>query len=535
MRVKFSDFYFARVSGERTIVPNVTGGADPSVPYRAPECRASLALARPESDVYSLALSLCGWLLGDFPEEPDVADVRERIRNEPLIGPVLADCLADDFSARPSSERAANLIEEAAATAAPLSPPLILTDEFREGGVVGGQYEIRQFLGQGGYASTWLALDRSSTEERVLKQFDPATVNLDKVRTEFAIASKVRNDHCAAAYRVVTGEATYLELEYVPGDTLRTYAASQPGDSERYLAIADDLLDALTYLDEHGYVHQDVTPSNVIVTHDGHAGLIDFGVAGVLHATEFAGTPPFMAPEVLAGNDATPSGDVYGFAVTMIRSMLGRYPYAGDPLEKTDNRSELRPPSDDERRTWGPLGSAMLDVLYQAVAVEPADRLGSARELRAKLARLRLLDDQAEATAGDAGNEAERLRTRAENPSVDRLRGLYRASSLGNGGNRGLDDEFALATYVPTLLDKELLPAILEGEKRLVLLTGNPGDGKTSFLCQVGQKLRASGAEKLEESAAGWKLRRDGHVFVAVYDASESHEGKSSTTLCGRP
>jgi serine/threonine protein kinase len=532
MRVKFSDFYFARVAGEQTITPDVTGNADPSVPYRAPECRASLALARPESDVYSLALSLCGWVLGDFPDEPDAAAVRERIRQEPLIGPVLADCLTDEFSARPSAARAAELIEEAVAATAPPPPPPPVADEFRVGGVVGGQYEIREFLGRGGHASTWLAWDTSSMEERVLKQFDPSRADTDKVRAEFAIANKVRNDHCAAAYRVVLGDLAYLELEYVPGDTLGKYAASQPVDPERYQLIADDLLDALAYLDEHGYVHQDVTPSNVIVTRDGHAKLIDFGIAGALHATELAGTPPFMAPEILAGKSATPSSDVYGFAVTMIRSMLGRYPYAGDPLEKTDNRSELRPPSEDERQTWGLLGSAMLDVLYRAVSAEPAARLGSAKELRTELARLRLIDDQVEAATGEAdGQNVERPRTRAENPSVRSLRALYRASSLGNSGNRGLDDEFALATYVPTLLDTELLPAILQGEKRLVLLTGNPGDGKTSFLYQVGQELRASGAEEIDENAAGWRLRRDGHVFVAVYDASESHEGKTSDDL----
>jgi serine/threonine protein kinase len=445
---------------------------------------------------------------------------------------VLADCLTDEFSARPSAARAAELIEEAVAATAPPPPPPPVADEFRVGGVVGGQYEIREFLGRGGHASTWLAWDTSSMEERVLKQFDPSRADTDKVRAEFAIANKVRNDHCAAAYRVVLGDLAYLELEYVPGDTLGKYAASQPVDPERYQLIADDLLDALAYLDEHGYVHQDVTPSNVIVTRDGHAKLIDFGIAGALHATELAGTPPFMAPEILAGKSATPSSDVYGFAVTMIRSMLGRYPYAGDPLEKTDNRSELRPPSEDERQTWGLLGSAMLDVLYRAVSAEPAARLGSAKELRTELARLRLIDDQVEAATGEAdGQNVERPRTRAENPSVRSLRALYRASSLGNSGNRGLDDEFALATYVPTLLDTELLPAILQGEKRLVLLTGNPGDGKTSFLYQVGQELRASGAEEIDENAAGWRLRRDGHVFVAVYDASESHEGKTSDDL----
>ena len=168
MRIKFSDFYFARLSGEQTITPDVTGDADPSVRYRAPECRASLTLARPESDVYSLALSLCGWIFGDVPEAPDVAQVRERIRSESLIGPVLADCLADEFSVRPSAERAAKLIKEAAAASVPAAPTLVVVDEFREGGVVGEQYEIRRFLGRGGYASTWLAWDRSSMEERVL-------------------------------------------------------------------------------------------------------------------------------------------------------------------------------------------------------------------------------------------------------------------------------------------------------------------------------------------------------------------------------
>jgi serine/threonine protein kinase len=535
MRVKFSDFYFARVSGERTIVPDVTGDADPSVPYRAPECRASLALARAESDVYSLALSLCGWVLGDFPDQPDVAAIRESIRQEPLFGLALADCLAPEYSARPSAARAAELIEEAVAAIAPPPPPVV-ADEFRVGGVVGGQYEIREFLGQGGYARTWLAWDSSCMDERVLKQFDSAKVDADKVRKEFTIADKVRNDHCSAVYRVVLTDPAYLELEYVPGCTLRKYAMSQPRSAEGYQAVAADILDALAYLDEHGYVHQDVTPANVIVAPDGRAKLIDFGVAGALHATEFAGTPPFMAPEVLAGESATPSSDVYGFAVSMIHSMLGRYPYAGDPADKTDNRAQLQPPSEDECRTWGPLGSAMLDVLYLAVDFDPAKRLGSAKELQAKLDVLRLIDDQPELTAegpvDDADEDrAELPKTRVENPSVNSLRGLYRASSLGNGGNRGLDDEFALATYVPTLLDRELLPAILKGEKRLVLLTGNPGDGKTSFLVNVGKELLASGAEKIDNNAAGWKLRRDGHVFVAVYDASESHEGKTSDDL----
>ena len=70
--------------------------------------------------------------------------------------------------------------------------------------------------------------------------------------------------------------------------------------------------------------------------------------------------------------------------------------------------------------------------------------------------------------------------------------------------------------------------------KRLVLLTGNPGDGKTSFLVKVGERLRAKGAEGLTENEAGWRLSLNGHTFVAVFDASESHDGKSSDDLMAR-
>ena len=68
------------------------------------------------------------------------------------------------------------------------------------------------------------------------------------------------------------------------------------------------------------------------------------------------------------------------------------------------------------------------------------------------------------------------------NPFVNELRQAYRNSRIGNPNNRGLESDFSRRTYVPTKLDKVLLPRIVRGDYRLVLLSGNPGDGKTSFL-----------------------------------------------------
>src|SRR5207247_3089451 len=108
------------------------------------------------------------------------------------------------------------------------------------------------------------------------------------------------------------------------------------------------------------------------------------------------------------------------------------------------------------------------------------------------------------------------------NPWVDQVRGLYRDSASGNADNRGLDSEFARATYVPTALDEQLLPAILRDRPPAVFLSGNPGDGKTAFLERVRGELAARQGVERQSDASGWEWSLDGHVFRSCYDASES-------------
>jgi hypothetical protein len=433
----------------------------------------------------------------------------------------LGACLDDDPDKRPRSSEVTERIDQALMLLVSAPAPAGRSGaadqaEFRVGGMVAGRYAIIESLGHGGFAHTWRARDRTTDADRVIKQFhDDATA--DYARREYDVADRVRHDHCARVYDISAGRPGYLVLEYVPGENLRDFAANQRPDATRYLAIALDALAGLSYLHAHGLVHRDVTPTNVIVESEGGAKLIDFGISGPAGATSIVGTPPFIAPELRAGRGATQLSDIYGFSVTMIYTMLGRYPYTGDPARGNDNRDQLVPLTDDERESWGRFGVAMLDLFFDGAAADPARRPTSADELADRLGLL--------------GEIKEVEGTALVNPVVDELRGLYRASTVGNRGNRGLDDEFARATYVPTLLDTKLMPAVLAGGMRLVLLTGNPGDGKTSFLVQVGGELESRGAEVLAKDDAGWRMRLAGHTFIAVYDASESHEGRSSDEL----
>lgn len=521
LRVKFTDFYLSRVSGVGTIAPDVSADADVGAPYRAPECREGIGHATAASDVYSLALSLAVWLLGDLPPAPDVDAVRQSVEGEPVIGQILAASLDDDPGKRPRASAVSERIDQAVASLAAVSGSVdhhgaVEPSEFRVGGTVAGRYKIIESLGQGGFARTWRARDKTTEADRVIKQFhDDVTAGV--ARREYAAADRVRHDHCARVYDIGAGHPGYLILEYVPGENLRDFAANHRPDAARYRAIALDILSGLSYLHRHDLVHRDVTPTNVIVNSEGGAKLIDFGISVPARATSVVGTPPFIAPELRAGRGATAQSDIYGFSVTMIYIMLGRYPYAGDPARGGERRDQLVPLTDDERESWGRFGTAMLDLLFGGAAADPALRPTSADEVAGQLRLLREIKEVEGAAL--------------VNPVVDDLRALYRASTVGNRGNRGLDDDFARATYVPTLLDTKLKPAVIDGEVRLALLTGNPGDGKTSFLVQVGDELKSRGAEVLTENAAGWRMRLAGHTFVAVYDASESHEGKSSDAL----
>lgn len=93
------------------------------------------------------------------------------------------------------------------------------------------------------------------------------------------------------------------------------------------------------------------------------------------------------------------------------------------------------------------------------------------------------------------------------NPWINKLLGVYQYSKSGNSDNRALDTDFARETYIPTKLDTELLPDIINGKFKAVFLTGNAGDGKTAFLEKVYEALKSNGGETIEKISSGWIVK----------------------------
>lgn len=111
------------------------------------------------------------------------------------------------------------------------------------------------------------------------------------------------------------------------------------------------------------------------------------------------------------------------------------------------------------------------------------------------------------------------------NKWVEDLLGMYQHSVTGNFDNRGLSSDFSRKTYIETLLDTDLLPAIIRNDFKAVFLTGNPGDGKTAFLEKLYDKLHEEMCEENWKNSSGWEVKHNGITFTSCYDASESYNG----------
>ncbi len=117
------------------------------------------------------------------------------------------------------------------------------------------------------------------------------------------------------------------------------------------------------------------------------------------------------------------------------------------------------------------------------------------------------------------------------NPYQGQFLMFYSQSEAGNGLTRGLDSELARRTYVPTKLDRELMRTVLSGTLRLVVLTGNAGDGKTAFIQMLEEEAKAEGAENQRTDNLGASFTHGGRTFNALYDGSVETKEHSNRAM----
>jgi serine/threonine protein kinase len=254
-------------------------------------------------------------------------------------------------------------------TASPQAPPPGLT--------VGG-YALRARLGEGGMGVVHLG-QRPGERPVAIKVLRPHIVGDDEARQrlsrEVNSLSRIRSRRVAEIVDADPfGEIPYVATRYVPGLSLHDHVGEEgalAGDD--LLWFADCLAEALEAVHSVGVLHRDIKPSNVIM--EGRTPiLIDFGLARVADDPRLTmtgwllGTPGYLAPEILHGEDATAASDVHAWAATVAFAGIGRAPFGRGPSMAIMDRVRR-----GEHDLSG-LDPEILPLIEEALAPKAADR-----------------------------------------------------------------------------------------------------------------------------------------------------------------
>jgi hypothetical protein len=260
-----------------------------------------------------------------------------------------------------------------------------------------GRYRPVRPLGSGGSGSVWLARDERTGLDVALKIIAREGKAAARAEREALAARRLRHDRCVRAYDVGHDSShVYIAYEYVAGRTLReAMRMDELGDADA-VEVAAQVLDALAHAHRTGIVHRDVKPSNILLEDRDEiaARLLDFGLAqfdgaDTLTAVgDVPGTLAYIAPERLAGEEATAESDVWSVGVLLWESLAGRHPFWGVPLQEVARAIEAGAPALVTER--GDLPRRLLAAVDGALAPAPDARPRAsalASDLRSALRR----------------------------------------------------------------------------------------------------------------------------------------------------
>ncbi len=263
-----------------------------------------------------------------------------------------------------------------------------------------GPYEIVSLLAEGGMGEVYRARDPRLGREVAIKRIrgaaDPSA--LRRFAQEARAAGALSHPNLLAVFDV--GEERgipYVVTELLEGETLRERLSAGPLPLADCLGLARQILAGLAAAHDKGIVHRDLKPGNLLVTADGRAKILDFGLAkpvgGALATREptltgtgfLVGTPGYTSPEQLRGRLADPRSDLFAFGAVLYEMLTGEPAFAGDTAAERLGATLWQEPRDlAARRPEAP--PELVRLVARCLAREPRERFASASEALLALA-----------------------------------------------------------------------------------------------------------------------------------------------------
>ena len=283
-----------------------------------------------------------------------------------------------------------------------------LPQVLREG--LAGRYDIERELGEGGMATVYLARDVRHGRMVAIKVIRPDLVGMlgtDRFLAEIKLTARLQHPHILGLIDsgVVASDSgidrPFYVMPYVTGETLRARLVREGTlPTGEALSILCEVADALACAHREGIIHRDIKPENILLG-EGHAMVVDFGIAKALHGTSSGkgltttgvtvGTPTYMAPEQAVGDPSVDHRvDLYALGVVAYEQLTGRTPFAGPDIAKMIAAVLTQPaPSLAAALACPPRLSALVATLLEKDPAKRPESAASVRDtLRAILAEL---------------------------------------------------------------------------------------------------------------------------------------------------
>ncbi|ATB31962.1 protein kinase domain-containing protein [Melittangium boletus] len=277
----------------------------------------------------------------------------------------------------------------------------------RMGGAEGRRFEVLEALGSGSMGHVFRAWDVELQRVVALKFLlwqgrgaDGLTGSL--LMREARAVARLGHENIVRLFDVAEWSGAswepripFLVMEYLEGESLADLLRRGKPGPRRTLSIIGGVAAGLAHAHAHHIIHRDLKPTNVLLTFKGEVKLLDFGIAHSMASTAppipllpTAGTPPYMAPEQWRGEEQDARTDLWAVGVMLYELLTGELPYQAESLEQL--RAQVLAPEQvpSVRELCPELPEELARIVAELLSKEPARRLASAAELRARLSRL---------------------------------------------------------------------------------------------------------------------------------------------------
>src|SRR5438477_3365961 len=212
-----------------------------------------------------------------------------------------------------------------------------------------GDYELLEQIGRGGQGVVFRARQKSLNRIVALKVIGlgnwATKAHLKRFRLEAEAAARLEHPGIVPIHEVGERDGScYFSMKFVEGGQLDEVIKRTPMSIRRAVELIEKVARTVHYAHEHGILHRDIKPGNILLDRNGEPHLTDFGLARLVEADstvtgtlEVLGTPSYMAPEQAAGNNAAVSSntDVYGLGAVLYQLLTGQPPFAGGTTYET--------------------------------------------------------------------------------------------------------------------------------------------------------------------------------------------------------